>query len=471
MQLSRTLPPLLALSGTLLGAPLSASLHDAAASLGGPRALPGAVVRAADPAAAREAALAAGAAEVWMALPDGDPRLAGASPDPGTLAPGPDGRLRFDGAHRLPLPEGLDGVLRLDVEQLGPGTPASLLAGRAVVVVWSDPAVGLREASPGRAAPVDRGEILAVALAAARADAHLRVLPLGVAAALAGAAALGWQRVLARRSAWRAVGATAAAAVLAVLLGVGARRLGLDLPWLGLVAAAGTALGGRILAIHRDALSALNRIELQLHGTALGGSRIRKARGAGKGAAAAPSPARDPRVRQAEMAAERTLARAERWERLIEQSGLPLGVFGPDGGLTYASPALTETVPRSTTLADVVATLTGSDATGVMARIAEAAAEDEPVCVPTRVPGRDLLVCPVGRASTRAGMLLQIVPASSRAADDRIRCDTLVLAADAGAADLGPDDPTTESAEVPRDRAPVHRFPAADEGAGAPASS
>ncbi len=242
----------------------AAAVHDSIGWLVAPPEMPVVVVHAEDPASAVETVRAAGAAEVWVALPPGDPRVGTAHPDPGTLRAGGDGRIRFADAVRLPLPEALAGVLHLDAAQLGGGTPSALLTGRTVVLVWTDPAVGRREAVPGTPAPVDRGEVLAVALGTAATGAGLRVLPLpvamGLVAALAGACAWGLARLLPTPG----VLAVAGGSALVCAGAVAARSAGLDLPVGGLLVALGIPLVARLAIGVTDTIHALDRLQFSL---------------------------------------------------------------------------------------------------------------------------------------------------------------------------------------------------------------
>lgn len=245
---------------TVAGGRAAAPLHDLAGRAVAAPSLPVAVVGFdGDVSAAVATARAAGAGPVWVALPDGDPRVGDALPDPGTLRAGADGRVRFDGDLRLPLPEALDALVTLDASQLGPGTPAGALAGRPVVLAWNDPATGLRVAAPGVDAPVDRARVLAVAVGARAADEGLRVLPLGAAAVVTGALTLLAGLVLRRRMPTRVFADVGAAVLAAGALGVGARALGWDLPLGGLLVAAPLAGAVRLALAARETLDAFDR--------------------------------------------------------------------------------------------------------------------------------------------------------------------------------------------------------------------
>ncbi|MFZ5480380.1 MAG: sensor histidine kinase, partial [Myxococcota bacterium] len=246
---------------TLAGGAIGLPLHDGLARLVPVPELPVAVVRVSeDPARARAYALAAGAREVWGAFPAGDPRLGNASPDPETLAAGSDGRIRFAGAVRLPLPEALPGLLEIDAAHIGPGTPATALAGRSVVLVHADPAIGRRESVPGSTAPVDRGRVLAVALGTVASGRGLHVVPLPLAAALAAAIAVGWHRQLGRWMPLRGAAATFGIAVAIVLLAVAARAARVDLPVGGLLAAVALACAARLALAGEAVLEALDDV-------------------------------------------------------------------------------------------------------------------------------------------------------------------------------------------------------------------
>ncbi len=255
---------LLASLSTLTGQWLSAPVRDAIGAISAHPQLPVVVVRASDLGAAVRAAREAGALDVWAAFPEGDPRLSGARPDPETLRYGRDGRVRYDGDTRLPLPEALRGLTRLNLDQLGAGTPDTLLRGQRAVVVSSDPAVGRREAAPGDPAPVDRGELLAVALGVAAAGGELRSVPILVAAGLVGALATIWSLSLNRMTPLRGIalsGSLVATSLGATLL---ARGQGLDLPVGGLVFAAAGPLVARLGLVVRDTWHALEALRFSL---------------------------------------------------------------------------------------------------------------------------------------------------------------------------------------------------------------
>lgn len=241
--------------------PPSLLLHDFVGRWAPTRVLPACVVTVDGPMEeARAAVLAAGADSVWVALPEGDARVAGARPDPGTLRAGADGRVRWDGAARLPLPEALPGLLRLEAAQLGPHTPRFTLAGRDAVLVWADPATGLRALAPGSREPVDRGELLAVALGAARDQASLLAFPLPVAAGFVGVITAAWSLLLTRWLPRRGVVYTLLAAPVVLAACVVARAVGWDLPVGGLLVGLGAAAAGRALLTTSDALSTLDRV-------------------------------------------------------------------------------------------------------------------------------------------------------------------------------------------------------------------
>lgn len=490
---------------TLLGESYSAPLHDLLAAEMPARPLPGVVLRTGDPGAARIAASEAGATSVWMALPNADARLGDVTPDPGTLRAGAGGRVRFDGDRRLPLPEGLFGLVRLDADTLGAGTPPDLFADRDVVLVWEDPTVGRKELAPGLDVPVDRGELLAVALASARADASLRVLPLGAAAVLVALVGAIIQLLLARatprRGALVALGIGAALALAAA----GLRRSGIDLPWVGLLAAVTAAYVVRLERIYRDTVKTLDRIVLRLgsptveHAVPTGlaglcdvvlalapgcttaswragadGAVIEVARVEGPdplpapnglpdhpvsgpgwhiepvleagrviGAlgvagpphalpqaadlvrvlataprAPAPESGLEPRLAEAEAAVGRALARAERWEHLLGDEGLTIGLFDRSGGLTFASAPLAALATSEPALKAVVGALTGLEGAALAARLREALTAEGPVLLEGAAPHGTVLLHPLGALGARTGVLVQAVgtPASRRAA-------------------------------------------------------
>lgn len=246
---------------TLLGAPWGVGAHDWLGLAVPPPDLPVVLVRVTgDPAVAVARAQAAGANAVWAALPEGDARLGGARPDPGTLGAGRDGRIRLAGEQRLPLPEGLGALLEVTDRQIGEGAPATSLAGRDAVLVWADPATGVRVSAPGRSAPVDRGLLLAVALGTAATGGGLTVLPVAVAAALVLLVAIAQTVAMGRRMPREALGFAAGQALVVVLIGWINRWLGVDLPVGGLLAAVVVPALLRVGEVAREALDVLDRL-------------------------------------------------------------------------------------------------------------------------------------------------------------------------------------------------------------------
>jgi hypothetical protein len=331
------------------------------------------------------------------------------------LRAGADGRIRFDGDRRLPLPEGLLGLVRLDADTLGAGTPPDLFADRDVVLVWDDPAVGRKELAPGLAAPVDRGELLAVALASTRADASLRVLPLGAAAGLVALVGLITRLVLGRSSPRRgALVALALAAALAlgvVLL----RRSGVDLPWIGLLSAVAFAYLARLVELYRVTLTTLDHIVLRLGSPAVEpvvpdpADLVRVL--ASAPSEPVPAAGLEPRLAEAEAAVGRALARAERWEHLLGGEGLTIGVFGLSGGLTFASARMAALATSEPAIEAVVGALTGLGGAPLAARLHETLTAEGPVLVYGTAPYRTVLLHALGPPDARTGVLVQAVGA------------------------------------------------------------
>lgn len=263
------LPALVALLATALGGPAGTPVHDAIAGLrpGAPVPVQAALV-VVDPATPEAAARAvqaardAGATRVVAALPADHPLLGGAAPEPAGFGDGPLLRTWTDdrGERLLSLPDSLDTILRLDGGQLSAGR---LLQDQVAVLWFADPAVGIAAAVPGRAAPVDRAEVLALALGSER---GLTRLPRWVAAALAAVLVGGVGLALHRRSPPLAMTVSAAGAVVVLVAVVLARGQGLLLPLLGPVA--GLLLTGvvQVLRVAGRLDGAVDLLEAQVAG-------------------------------------------------------------------------------------------------------------------------------------------------------------------------------------------------------------
>src|SRR5688572_19535175 len=99
--------------------PVAAPLHDSVGLLVRGPTLPVVVLEVDGPLGpAAQTALAAGARSVVAALPPGHVHLDGVPPEPLGLTADTAGRIRWFGKHRLPLPEALDGLVHLSVDQL-----------------------------------------------------------------------------------------------------------------------------------------------------------------------------------------------------------------------------------------------------------------------------------------------------------------------------------------------------------------
>ncbi len=249
---------------TLVGARAAAPLHDALGSLSPAPDLPVVIVRADRMAEAVPLLRAAGAEAVWIALPEGDPRAGEARTDPGTLRAARDGRVRFDEDRRLPLPEALRGLVRMDAEQLGAGTPPTMLAGREAVVISTDPALGRKEAAPGAPAPVDRGELLAVARGVLATGGALRTAPLALAMALVGGLSAAWGLLVPRLSPLRGVLLSGVGVALILGAALAARAQQVDLPVGGLLFAATAPALARLGLLVLDTARALERYRFAL---------------------------------------------------------------------------------------------------------------------------------------------------------------------------------------------------------------
>ena len=417
---SRVLPYAVAaaLSGaaTATGAPLGLPLHDFLGGAIRPRPIPSALITAEGPEdvpGAIAAARSAGAAEVWMALPQGHRWLSDARPDPESLVAGGDGRIRFVRERggdevRLALPEGLNGVLQLDAAQLGPGTPSGLLAGKDVVIALADEAMGRTVSVPGRAEPVKREAVLAVALGATRAG-GLVALPLPLAVALVALLAALWQGTLERRrlavgSAW-----TLAAALASLGVCAGARRFGVDLPVTGLIFALAMSFVARQVTATTRALHALDDLGLRLGGR----GAPRAAPQPEPGAPERPMIRLDPeaaRVMLAQSASADALNKAEVWEDLLGRSGLPLGIFREDGSVLAIGEALSERMiePLTDGLPELLTAAAGMSIDE--ARRMTAAVIDGEIVPPLPMleSGRELLLRPLG-AGGDVGILAHVL--------------------------------------------------------------
>jgi hypothetical protein len=327
-------------------------------------------------------------------------------------------------------------------------------------------------------------------------------LPPLAAAGLVGLAAVVAQLLLDRASPRRAAWFAVASAVAIVMTAGILRALEIDLPWLGLAAAAALGATVRLARAWREALDTLDRIVLRLgvprdehtlptglaglpallaalapgctavswragaEGTAVEVARaggdgplpplahlpaapvtgpgwhvepvgadgliggavgiagppdalaaavelVRRLGGAASGAPG--SPALDPRLREAEGAVARALARAERWEAALGASGIVAGVFDAAGGLVGGSDAMARLAPTEPALLAAVSALTGLEGAALGAGVRQALGAQAPFSLPTRTPGREVLVCPLGPVGARQGVLLQAVGSDSRA--------------------------------------------------------
>ncbi|MCB9743369.1 MAG: hypothetical protein H6740_12275 [Alphaproteobacteria bacterium] len=253
-------------AATALAGAWMAPLQDALGYLTPAPELPVAVVEVTgSPREAADAALLAGARSTRMALPTGHPLLEGAPSEDRALRADSAGRLRWDGDLRLPLPEGLDGLVRLDEAQLAPGGPGGLLSGRDVVLTFKDPALGLSASVPGRVTPARRGEVLAVALGAARVG-GLRTLPLPLAAGLVALLTLLSGAYARRRPPVQALMSALPHVLVVFIVATLARTWGWLLPVGGMAGAVLLPNALRFLRTSAQALDVLDRISLRLGG-------------------------------------------------------------------------------------------------------------------------------------------------------------------------------------------------------------
>ena len=249
---------------TLTGERMALPAHDLAGRLR-PRVVPAVLLAAeGDFEAARRAAEQAGAAAVLTALPEGHADLGGAAPAPGTLQAGVDGRIRYASGRRLPLPEALDGLVRLRRSQLGDKPPPALLSGKQVVLyaddVWADEHV----AAPGHATPVPRAALVAVAAGVEASGVALRPLPLLLAGICTALVTASWALFVRRRMPRAASIGTGVGLAGLALVAIAARVVGLDLPFLGMAFGMTAALGLRAGHAVFTALTALDRVTVRL---------------------------------------------------------------------------------------------------------------------------------------------------------------------------------------------------------------
>lgn len=208
---------------------------------------------------------AAGARSVQMALPAGHPLLGGVAPSPVSLDVGGDGRVRFSGGERLPLPEALGSLSHLHASQLQDLRGGTPLRDIDVVLIYEDPGLGMAALAPGVVQPVDRGVLAAVALDTVQRG-GLSVVPQAVAALIAGLVTLGTSMI----SRSRPLGAlwlqAVLSAALVVAVAVVGRSHGWDLPFGGLLLGVLLPVGARIGMAVADTLSLLDSLSLRIGG-------------------------------------------------------------------------------------------------------------------------------------------------------------------------------------------------------------
>ncbi|MCB9760739.1 MAG: hypothetical protein H6739_12935 [Alphaproteobacteria bacterium] len=381
--------------GTALGEPLALPAQDLLGRLAPAPDLPAAVVRIdTTPAEAAAAARRAGARSVRMALPEGHPLLDGVAPEGLDLRADARGRLRWDGDRRLPLPEALPGLLRVDAAQLGAGAPAGLLRGRDVVLGWADPAMGPGATAPGVDGVLPRAEVAAIALGAARADAGLTAPPLPLAAALTGLLTA-WFALRARRlTPDRALRRGALLAALMVTVALGARTLGLAAPLLGLVAAALGPAVIRLFTAASRALDTLDHVSLALE----------------QEAAPAARDFIDPiaaRLAASDAGLSALAARRQLTDALSRERMALFGIFDLQGALLIGTGALTRHAGERPALLDALAGLSPLPRDDLAARLHDHVARNAPLSLPSRQLGHQVLLTPVGEPGRAGALLLQ----------------------------------------------------------------
>jgi hypothetical protein len=226
--------------------------------------VPGIDGRAMDAAAAL--AERAGASRTFVALPDDHPLRGSVSPEPEGLEVDRAGAVRWWRGALLPLPEGIDGITRLEVAQVEVAPPG-FLAGRSVVLVSADPAVGVPVRLGGVPGAEERGTALAVALGAEASGRMIRALPwwgYGVVGVVVGAA---WGLVLRRAEAGAAIRRTGVALVVVGVSAVLARVASVDVGLTVLGCVVPTALGLRLWHILSVASRAMDDLAVSVGGS------------------------------------------------------------------------------------------------------------------------------------------------------------------------------------------------------------
>jgi hypothetical protein len=254
--------PIVAALATAVGGREALWLHDLLGEVA-PRVRTEAIVVETSDATADEAvrrAKEAGARSVYMALPAGHPWLAGASPIDLDLTPDRDGKVRHADGIALPFPEALEGTLVLTSDQLAPRA----LEAHDAVIVFADPAKGLRVNVPGSREPVDAGLVAAAALGVLDAGAGLRVPPLGVAVLLVVLAGLFWSRAAEETTPGTAGPMALAGVAAALVTGLVGRIAGFDLPVGGLAIAPVVAALVRAGTTTSRTWTALDRLSLRI---------------------------------------------------------------------------------------------------------------------------------------------------------------------------------------------------------------
>jgi hypothetical protein len=264
VQLPRTfvIAPLVAALATAIGGHRALWLHDLLGEMA-PKIRTDTIVVETHDATADEAvrrSREAGARGVYMALPAGHPWLAGASPIDLNLTPDSDGKVRRADGIALPFPEALDGTLLLTSDQLAPRA----LEGHDAVVVFADPARGIRVNVPGSREPIDVGLVAAAALGILEASGGLRLPPLVVAVVIVFLAGLFWSRAAEETTPGTAGPMALAGVAAAFVAGVVGRTAGFDLPVGGLAVAPVVAALVRAATTTSRTWTALDRLSLRI---------------------------------------------------------------------------------------------------------------------------------------------------------------------------------------------------------------
>ncbi len=242
-------------------------LHDTVARFSARPQLPVMVVTIDEaPSAATEYARQAGARTVQMALPPGHSLLGDAPSEAVGLEAGADGRIRAADGRRLRVPEALPSLRRMHESQLRDLGIHQPLTGMDVVLVYATEGLGRAVLLPGQRQPVDRGVALAIAQGSTSASIWLHTLPLWLASTLTGLMALLLTQQANRVNPTRAWAWTLGVSLAVLLVAVGLRSLGVDVPVGGMLLAAALPGPIRLLTASNRTMEVLDGLSLRIGG-------------------------------------------------------------------------------------------------------------------------------------------------------------------------------------------------------------